>query len=107
MKKVKLFGLLFFILSYLGVATVFLFENKLEDTEFPYWIPLWILGIVNVIFNIIYGANTKLKKLVFISMIISSTVWLFIPLMYSILGAIFLIIYFLNVIYIHTQSVKV
>ena len=74
MKIIKLTGIIFFILSYVSLGIVFIYENELDNSELSYGLFLWGLGIINVILNIIYGAKIKLPKLLFISMIISGLV---------------------------------
>jgi hypothetical protein len=103
MKIIKLTGIIFFILSYVSLGIVFIYENELDNSELSYGLFLWGLGIINVILNIIYGAKIKLPKLLFISMIISGLVWLFIPLIYTYFGLPFLVIYFFIVVYMHIQ----
>ena len=104
MNKVRIFALSFLILSYLSLILMFVLENELQNTEFPYFFVIWGIGIANVVLNVYYGIQMKLKKWFLILLVISGLTWAFPPLLFTFFGIPFLIIYLFIGIYIHSQS---
>ena len=100
--KVSSLGLL--ILSYLALVMMFIYENELQDTLIPQIFIIWIIGAVNFALNITYGLKVGLKNILFISFVVSGLVWMFPPLMFTIFGIPFLVIYFVIGIYIHMMK---
>ncbi len=104
MKKLQISALIFFILSYLSLILFFAYDNEFQQVEFPYFFIIWIIGILNFTLNIFYGSKLELNFWILISLVISGVIWIYIPLLFTILGIPLLIIYLIIGIYIHTRK---
>ena len=100
-------ALIFLILSYLALLFIFVFENELQNIEFPYFFVVWAIGIINLVLNIFYGIKIELKTWLLVLLIISGMTWLFLPLIFTFFGIPFLLIYLAIGVYIHRQKISV
>ncbi len=94
------------ILSYLALLLLFVFENELQNVEFPYFFVVWIIGSINVILNMLYGIKIELRTRQLVLLGISGMVWFFPPLLFTFFGIPFLFIYLAITLYIHLQKVS-
>lgn len=109
MKSIRKLALIFLILSYLSLILIFVFQNELQNSEFPYIFLFWGIGIANVVTNIFYVSKLKLKEWILILLIISGLTWAFPPLLFTFFGIPFLIAYLIVGFYIHglkTERIK-
>lgn len=83
---------------------MFVFENELQNVEFPYFFIIWEIGILNAGLNIYYGVKTELKTWILILLIISGLIWIFPPLLITYFGFPFLFIYLAIGIYLHAKK---
>jgi hypothetical protein len=104
MKGIRLTALIFLILSYLSLILMFVYDNELQEIEFPYIFVVWGIGIINVVLNIYYGIKLELKTWILILLIISGLTWAFPPLLFTFIGIPFLITYLVIGLYIHGQK---
>ncbi|MEG9329232.1 hypothetical protein V6B16_14930 [Salinimicrobium catena] len=93
MKVILILALTFFILSHICLILMFALENALQESDFPYIFVVWGVGIINVVLNVYYGIELKLKKRMLILLIISGLTWAFPPLLFTFFGIPFLIVY--------------
>lgn len=104
MTQTRILALTFLIISYLSLIAMFVFENELQNVEFPYFFIIWGIGILNAGFNIYYGVKTELKTWILILLIISGIIWIFPPLLITYFGFPFLIIFLIIGIYLQVQK---
>lgn len=101
MNKARIIAFFFFILSYVSLILILIFEKKIQKAEFPFFVIFWLIGSTNFIFNIYYAANLELKSWLLILFVISGLTWVFAPLLFTYFGIPSLIIYLFIGIYIH------
>lgn len=105
MPGIRISALTFFIISHLCLVAMFVFENELQNVDFPYFFIIWGIGILNAGLNIYYGVKLGLKKWILILLIISGLVWFFPPLQFTYFGIPFLLIFIVIGIYLHLKNV--
>lgn len=104
MKRIRILALIFLIVSYLSIIAMFVFENELQNVEFPYFFIIWGIGILNAGINIYYGVKTELKTWLLVLLITSGIIWIFPPLLITYFGFPFLIIFLIIGIYLQGQK---
>ncbi len=104
MTGIRISALIFLIISHLCLVAMFVFENELQNVEFPYFFIIWGIGIFNAGLNIYYGVKIELKTWILILLIISGIVWFFPPLLMTYFGFPFLLIFLAIGIYLHTKK---
>lgn len=101
MKVIRILALIFLCLSYLSLSLMFILENQLQETEFPYIFIVWGIGILNAVLNIYYGMELKVKNWVLVTLVICGLTWIFLPLLFTFFGIPFLVMYLIAAIYVH------
>ena len=104
MKKTKQLALTLFVLSHLGLLFMFLLEDQLQESDFPYFFILWGLGILNLGFNVYWADQLNINKWILVGFVISGLVWAFPPLLATYFGIPFLIVYLMIGIFIHSRK---
>lgn len=104
MTGIRISALIFLIISHLSLVAMFVFENELQNVDFPYFFIIWGIGILNAGLNIFYGVKTELKPWILILFIISGLIWIFPPLLMTYFGFPFLFIFLAIGIYLHTKN---
>lgn len=104
MTGIRISALTFLIISHLCLVAMFVFENELQNVEFPYFFIIWGIGIFNAGLNIYYGVKMELKTWILVLLIISGIVWFFPPLLMTYFGFPFLLIFLAIGIYLHTKK---
>ena len=104
MTGLRISALIVFILSHLSLAAIFVFENELQNVEFPYIFIIWGLGILSAGLNIYYAAKIKLKAWVLFLLALSGIIWFFPQLLFSFFGIPCLSIFLVTGIYSHSQK---
>jgi len=105
MKQIRILALTFIILSYVSLTLMLVFDNELQDIDFPTIFVLWGFGLINVILNAIYVEKLRLANWVLLLLVISGLTWAFPPLLFTFFGIPFLLIYLIVGIYVHLQKV--
>jgi hypothetical protein len=85
--KIAVIALL--VLAYGSLVTIFLIEND----SFPSIFYLWIIGGLLYSMTIVYATRIKTKNWILMTIILSGTVWIFPPLMFTMIGIPFSILY--------------
>ena len=62
MTGIRISALTFFIISHLCLVSMFVFENELQNVDFPYFFIIWGIGILNAGLNIYYGVDRESCK---------------------------------------------
>ena len=104
MTGIRISALIFLIISHLSLVAMFVFENELQNVDFPYFFVIWGIGILNAGLNIYYGVKMELKTWILILLIISGIVWFFPPLLITYFGFPFLLIFLVIGIYLHIKN---
>ena len=104
MTGIRISALTFLIFSHLCLVAMFVFENELQNVDFPYFFIIWGIGILNAGLNIYYGVKIELKTWILILLTISGIVWFFPPLLMTYFGIPFLFIFLVIGIYLHIKN---
>ena len=105
--SVKTSAIIFLIATYFSWIAVFSYSYLYEsEVEFYYYLTSWVIGVVNYGLNLFIGDKLNLKELLFIGLIVSGSVWVFPPLLFTFFGIPFVIVYLAIVIYLHTSQLS-
>ena len=104
MTGIRISALTFLIISHLCLVAMFVFENELQNVDFPYFFIIWGIGILNAGLNIYYGVKMELKTWILILLTISGIVWFFPPLLMTYFGIPFLLIFLIIGIYLQFKN---
>src|SRR5688572_2862664 len=91
-KGIRMLVISLMTIAYILFGTIFFTDIDDKWTIAPI-LYLWIIGGLLYTVTIMYAARVNAKKWTILTIILSGTVWIFPPLMFTIIGIPFLIVY--------------